>query len=671
MNATANGTTGGTANGAVNGTAGGAADAAVPALPEIPTRFGLAFSAGGRWAACLSAVGDHVTLERWNLARTVPSRRVFGGGTVASGPDRREPVDRHSRPLPLDDGRLLVVRPEVDARGAPSGHGTVVAAQAGHGGTTVGRSWWIPSMLAGYALASPGAPQTVVLVTVEDEHRSRIWELSLATGRLEPVMAVPGTLSGGVWLDDGRTLALDQATADHRADGIAVDLRERSWRRVWSVAAATADRIVARDRRSGTLAVTTGLPGAEWTGSLRIGLWSPGGGRVRFPAALNRPGGGMVPLTFDDTGAHLLVSEVSGAVSRLLVHTREDDRLTPVAVPPGTAGPPASWTGDRIHLRFSAPHLPPTLATAHRPPLAGWAPVRRAPDVAADWRNAELVELAGPAGPIEAIVYGGPRWRERRHLVLALHGGPLSAWRFEFDPLFQHLAAAGIAVVAPNQRGSTGYGARHLRAVIGDWGGPDLEDVVHLARGIALPRRDAGLPEPVVLGGSYGAFLALLAACQSPDLWSGCAALAPFTSADGLYRDAPAPVRDRVARLTRTGGGTGPTDKEPAPTEEGGTGPGGDAPGAGRDVLRACAALTAPLLLAHGTRDEVIPVAHSRALRRRLLELGRTEGAGLDYIEVDDGHTAVVQAWSPVLRTAVVRFCLAAERISATTNGGR
>ncbi|HEU5027191.1 MAG TPA: alpha/beta fold hydrolase [Spirillospora sp.] len=648
----------------------GTADAAVPALPGIPSRFGLAFSAGGRWAACLSAVDDHVTLERWNLARAVPSRRVFGGGTLASGPGRREPVDRHSRPLPLDDGRLLVVRPGVDAHGAPAGHGTVVAAQAGHGGTTVGRSWWVPSMLAGYALASPGAPQTVVLVTVEDEHRSRIWELSLATGTLEPVMAVPGALSGGVWLDDGRTLALDHATADHRADGIAVDLRERSWRRVWSVADATADRIVACDRRSRTLAVTTGRPGAEWTGALRIGLWSPGGGRVRFPAALNRPGAGMVPLTFDDTGAHLLLSEVAGAASRLLVHTRADDGVEPVALPPGLAGPPASWTGDRIHLRFSAPHLPPTLATAHRPPRTGWAPVRRAPDVAAAWRTAELVELAGPAGPIEAIVYGGPRWRERRHLVLALHGGPLSAWRFEFDPLFQHLAAAGIAVVAPNQRGSTGYGERHLRAVIGDWGGPDLEDVVHLAHGLAVPRRDAGLPEPVVLGGSYGAFLALLAACHRPDLWSGCVALAPFTSAAGLRRDASGPVRDRVARLTRPGGDA--PAGETAGDTAGATAAGGSAePGAGRDVLRACAALTAPLLLAHGTRDEVIPVAHSRALRRRLQELGRTEGAGLDYLEVDDGHTAVVQAWSPVLRTAVVRFCLAAERISATTGEGR
>jgi dipeptidyl aminopeptidase/acylaminoacyl peptidase len=316
--------------------------------------------------------------------------------------------------------------------------------------------------------------------------------------------------------------------------------------------------------------------------------------------------------------------------------------------------PPASWSGGRVHLRFSAPHRPPTLATVHRRARTGWSFASLPSDPRADWAGADLVELPGPAGPIEAIVYGGPRWHECVRVVLALHGGPLSAWRLEFDPLFQHLAAAGIAVVAPNYRGSTGYGERHLRAVIGDWGGPDLEDVVHLGRAIADRRRDTatGAPageaprNPILLGVSYGAFLALLAACHTPDLWAGCAALAPFASAASLYRDAAAPVRERVAHLN---------------------GPGGTGRHARRDVLAVCGALTAPLLLAHGTRDEVVPVGQSRALRRRLLELGRTEGTHFDYLEVDGDHTAVVQAWSPVLRTAVVRFCLGARRTLAST----
>ncbi|WP_194293351.1 S9 family peptidase [Actinomadura macrotermitis] len=584
----------------------------VPGLPEVPVRFGFAFSADGRWATCLNAAGDRVALERWSLDGAVPARRVVGA------------ADRDSRPLPLNDGRVLV------ARTAPGGgHGSVVALPDGT------RTWPVSAMLAGYLLASPGSPQTVVLVTVEDERHSRIWALSDAS--LEPVLRIPGVLSGGVWLDEGNLLAFDHAGLEHRADGIVVDLRERTWRRVWSVSDTTTDRIAACSRRARVLAVTTGVPGGQ-----RIGLWSPGGGPVRFPEALNRSGFARTPLTFDESGEHLLVSEVCGATTRLLVHTPAGDRVEPVAGPPGTLWPPASWTGERIHVRFSAPHQPPTLATVHRRARSGWSLARQAPDPMTAWADADLVELPGPDGPIEAIVYGGPRWRECPRVVLALHGGPLAAWRFEFEPLFQHLALAGVAVVAPNYRGSTGYGEQHMRAVVGDWGGPDLADVVHLGRAVAGPRREAGLPGPLLLGGSYGGYLALLAACRSPRTWSGCVALAPFTSPAGLHRDADAPVRDRVARLN------GPGDDER------------------RDVLRECAALTAPLLLAHGTRDELIPVAQSRALRKRLLELGRTEGIDFDYLEVDDGHTAVVQAWPSDLRTNLVRFCLAAERIAAT-----
>lgn len=607
----------------------------VPALPAIPSRFGFAFSDDGRWASCLRAVEDRVTLERWALTGAAPSGRTVDAGG--------EPVDRFSRAVPLDDGRVLVARPAVGADGTPAGHGTVVALRPGAG--AAGRSWRIAPMLAGYPLAGPGRPQVLVVVTVEDERHSRIWVLPDAAGPPEPVLRIPGALSGGVWLDDGRTLALDHSGAEHRADGIVVDLRERAWRRIWRVSGSTADRIVARDRRSARLAVTTSGPG---DGASGIGLWSPGDRRVRFPESLNRPGRARTPLAFDG-GGRLLVCEDAGAASRLLIHTPADDRVEPVSGPPGVLSPPASWSGGRIHLRCSAPHRPPTLATADR---TGWTFARRPSDTAAVWARADLIELPGPDGPVEAVVYGGPRWHESDRVVLALHGGPLSAWRLEFDPLFQHLAAAGVAVVAPNHRGSTGYGERHLRAVVGDWGGPDLADVVQLGRGIAERRRAAGVAaaEPVLLGVSYGAWLALLAACRAPDPWAACVALAPFTSAASLYRDAAAPVRDRVARLHRLDGA------------------GQDAP---RDVLALCGALTAPLLVAHGTRDEVVPVGQSRALRRRLLELGRAEGPDFAYLEVDGDHTTVVQAWPAALRTAVVRFCLEAGRtLAATRRGG-
>ncbi|CND70425.1 peptidase S9 prolyl oligopeptidase [Mycobacterium tuberculosis] len=639
-------------------------------LPPVPTRFGFAFSGRGGWGACLRAAGDEVTLERWELDRPVPLRSALAGDAA---PRAGDGLDRRCGVLPLDDGRVLVLRPATGARGDPAGHGTVLAAEPAAGGLRIARSWPVPAMLAGFLLAAPGPAGTIVLVTVEDERHSRIWWLHWRLPAPEAVVRIPGVLAGGVWVDGGRTLALDRTTAAHRTEGVLVDLRDRSWRRVWSVSDTTTDRIAAFSPRSGVLAVTTTSPGAQQPGTAQIGLRFPGGGPVRFPEALNRSTRPRAPLCFDTAGRNLLVRETRGAAERLAVYAPEHESLTPVPGPPGMLWPPAHWAEDgRIHLRYAAPNRPPTLATVPSAPGDGWwlAPDAPAHDCADDdradndrtdagcanagwanagwadtgWADAGTADLPGPAGPIETIVYGGTGWRRARHLVIALHGGPLASWRLGFEPLFQHLAAAGIAVAAPNQRGSTGYGEAHLRPVIGDWGGADLDDVVHLARGIGRDRAAAGLPRPVVLGGSYGAFLALLAACRAPELWSGCVALAPFTSAAGLHGGASGAVRERVSRLSRC-----------------------DAPGTaggGRDVLRACAAVTAPLLIVHGVRDEVVPVAQSRALRARLLELGRTEGVDFDYLEADDDHNGVVQAWSPVLREAVVRFCLAADRTS-------
>src|SRR6266545_5481444 len=76
-----------------------------------------------------------------------------------------------------------------------------------------------------------------------------------------------------------------------------------------------------------------------------------------------------------------------------------------------------------------------------------------------------------------------------------------------------------------------------------------------------------------------------------------------------------------------------------------------------RDLLRLVPRLRARLLLIHGSDDEVIPVAHSRALRQRLLDLGRREGEHFDYLEVPSGcHDLVATAGTPALREHVVRF---------------
>jgi Dipeptidyl aminopeptidases/acylaminoacyl-peptidases len=63
-------------------------------------------------------------------------------------------------------------------------------------------------------------------------------------------------------------------------------------------------------------------------------------------------------------------------------------------------------------------------------------------------------------------------------LILAPHGGPSLAWGDSYVHEFQVLAGRGIAVLAPNPRGSAGYGEEFSRSVLNDWGGADFKDLM-------------------------------------------------------------------------------------------------------------------------------------------------------------------------------------------------
>ncbi|MGH3827137.1 MAG: alpha/beta hydrolase family protein, partial [Pseudonocardiaceae bacterium] len=479
------------------------------------------------------------------------------------------------------------------------------------------------------------------VVTVNDLEYSTIWRLPTSFGPAEPMMRVPGMLAGGVWLDgEALVLGMNQTLGDAPSNGITIDLQQQSWKRIWSASDTSSDQILLYSPRSNLIIVSTSVSGRHRLGWARVG--DP---TVHFPETLHRRGYARQALALDERGERLLVHEVAGATSRLLRYTPADDHLELLAGPPGRISGPAWWTGDLVRVRLSTPCHPPTLATVRLDTPGRWSVTRdRRPEsqriepAPGGCDEAELIELPGASGPIEAIVYGGPEWRAREHLVVALHGGPLSAWRFEFMPLFHHLSAAGVAVVAPNYRGSTGYGEKHLRAVIGQWGGPDLDDVLTLGRSLNDDRAAQWLPRPVVLGVSYGAFLALLAACHEPRLWSACIALAPFLSGESFHANASVTVRRRVEQLgglRRMADATGP-----------------------RDVLQACPALSAPLLLMHGIDDQTIPVEQSRTLRGRLLELGRTEDVDFDYVELDCDHAGLVLAQRTELNQRVARFCI-------------
>ncbi|HUI83548.1 MAG TPA: S9 family peptidase [Candidatus Binatia bacterium] len=120
-----------------------------------------------------------------------------------------------------------------------------------------------------------------------------------------------------------------------------------------------------------------------------------------------------------------------------------------------------------------------------------------------------------PNGKFPAIVY--------------IHGGPAAQSVDSFNRLIQYMVNQGYLVIAPNYRGSTGYGKAFTDANMGDGGGQELNDVLDAAEWI----RKSPFVDPkklIVMGGSYGGYLTMMAVTKAPDMWAAGVALVPFVN---------------------------------------------------------------------------------------------------------------------------------------------
>ena len=113
--------------------------------------------------------------------------------------------------------------------------------------------------------------------------------------------------------------------------------------------------------------------------------------------------------------------------------------------------------------------------------------------------------------------------------IVYIHGGPASQSVDSFNRFIQYIVNQGYLVIAPNYRGSTGYGKQFTDANLGDSGGGDLRDVLDAAQWI----QKSGFVDPkklIVMGGSYGGYLSMMAVTKAPDMWAAAVPIVPFVN---------------------------------------------------------------------------------------------------------------------------------------------
>lgn len=257
-------------------------------------------------------------------------------------------------------------------------------------------------------------------------------------------------------------------------------------------------------------------------------------------------------------------------------------------------------------LRYPLPPgEPERLAPALPPPWPPNAPAR--PELCR-WRARDGLELSGwlyrPAGaraPVPTLIW--------------VHGGPEAQERPTFNPLYQALLGRGIAVFAPNVRGSSGFGRGFTDADVHHRRFAAIDDIADLVQYLV----DTRIADPAALGcagRSYGGYLTVAAMASYPELFRVGVDVCGITDFETFFAHTEPWIA--AAAVSRYGDPRRDTQllRELSPIHRSGQ-------------------LRAPLLVVHGGQDTNVPLIEAEQLVAAL----RDRGASPGYLVLpDEGH---------------------------------
>ncbi|PTM58458.1 S9 family peptidase [Desmospora activa] len=216
---------------------------------------------------------------------------------------------------------------------------------------------------------------------------------------------------------------------------------------------------------------------------------------------------------------------------------------------------------------------------------------------------------------IEGLYFRANPEADNGHLILWPHGGPQAAERKMFRALFQFLLNRGYSILAPNFRGSSGYGLSFMKMVEGDWGhGPRLDNVQALEYAIAQGwvERDKIL----LMGGSYGGYMALLLHGRHADYFKAVVDIFGVSNLFSFIESVPDHWKPALKQWV------GDPEKDREKLLE-------DSP------ITHLAGMTRPMLVIQGANDPRVVKAESD----QIVEALRKQGADVEYLVLEDeGH---------------------------------
>jgi len=212
------------------------------------------------------------------------------------------------------------------------------------------------------------------------------------------------------------------------------------------------------------------------------------------------------------------------------------------------------------------------------------------------------------------------------------HGGPWGQTYDKWDPHLQSISQSGFAVLAPNFRGSTGYGTTFRNMDLSDPGGADLEDIVYGAEWLT---KQPGIDSSriAVMGKSYGGFMTLMALTKKPEVFAAGVASVPITDWLEMYKLSDPAYRRFIEELLG-----GPPEKKEKLYRD-------------RSPITYVSGIKAPVLISCGRHDSRCPIQPIEKFAEKLkemhhpheLKVQEKEGHGFVRVEasIQEAKTAI------------------------------
>lgn len=351
------------------------------------------------------------------------------------------------------------------------------------------------------------------------------------------------------WAPDGKTIAVERRTTSepnesHSADVLEVDVATGTTKQIAATNAFESEPLYSPDGRY--IALQRRMKKSSHDAA-RIALYARATGEIReLPAT---PNDNPQVAGWAPDSKSLVVFEPKGTRSALY-RMPIDGPLSNLYLPKVGLFTGVKMNDSGTHYGFPAQSMDKPVE-AFVMPLGGEPVQVSAANTGLDLpavAKSEVITWKGKDGlEIEGILTYPADYRAGSQvpLILNIHGGPSGVFSESFVgagglyPLAT-FAARGFAVLRPNPRGSTAYGAAFRNKVDQDWGGLDFQDIqLGVDRVISMGVADAG--KMCVMGWSYGGYMTAWTVTQTSRY--KCAAIgAGITNHVSMYgtQDIPA-----------------------------------------------------------------------------------------------------------------------------------